>query len=155
MISVVARGGPVPIQSSHPSPPSSPLPPFISQRDRICPSFLGSQSLKYGRTCYARHKPKAEKSTDWEKLCLFPRRDCETTGYEPLESRCRETRLSGQVGSNRLLICTTSHRIPTSASTNQGPENGDLIADGGWDQMATALLFVTQRFPPRINLERR
>ena len=25
------------------------------------------------------------------------------------------------------LICTTSHRIPVSASTNQGPEKGEVV----------------------------
>jgi len=28
------------------------------------------------------------------------------------------------------LICTTSRQIPTTASTNQGPKNSDLMAGG-------------------------
>ena len=35
----------------------------------------------------------------------------------------------GKLPFSIALICTTSRRIPAIASTNQGPEKGDLVAD--------------------------
>jgi len=51
---------------------------------------------------------------------------------------------SDQVGANRpfsiVLVCSTSRRIPTSASTNEGPDKGDLILSRRTAQTIKAML---------------
>jgi len=61
------------------------------------------------------------------RIRLSPRQQDAKRGPGLLQHGTISSQSGIRPGSQSILICTTSHRIPASASTNHGPERGDLI----------------------------